>query len=234
MAEDWSAKLAAVKVRANAALGDDMDITAMREVYEGEILEWTDELVEADAGADADAATARTAQEIALVDLWLAFADAECELRQFKAAVKAYESATECDVAKQYVRPWKAWADFCVARNKVSNAQRIYLRALAAVAPGSAEAAAVWESLLELVRAQGQPELTAEALKTAMGFDADGRPLEPPPDGGSSSPSSPPPSVASEGAELPGSDAPGSSRPSEPLVEAGAAQVHRLERSQEE
>ncbi|OQR81783.1 hypothetical protein ACHHYP_16423, partial [Achlya hypogyna] len=68
------------------------------------------------------------ANDTSSIALWLAFAELEMELRQFKQATKVFELA----VAKwpSSIELWKRYISFCLDREKFSNAKKLVLRAL--------------------------------------------------------------------------------------------------------
>lgn len=65
-----------------------------------------------------------------IITTWSYFCDMEIQLRQFKQATKVFESAVSCPVASQKGLLWIKYAEFCTSRNKLSNARKVYVRAI--------------------------------------------------------------------------------------------------------
>ncbi|OQR89818.1 hypothetical protein THRCLA_09565, partial [Thraustotheca clavata] len=88
------------------------------------------------------------------IGLWLAFAELEMELRQFKQATKVFEMA----IAKwpASIELWKRYVSFCLDREKFSNAKKLVMRALDLVA--SSEHESLWSLLTACPATQGDVE----------------------------------------------------------------------------
>ena len=88
-----------------AASGGAIDPTSVREIFQEAIFEWTDELndeeVEALEEAGSSLAAERLAKEKALVALWLAYAEVERRLKQWKQAVKVFSDAAICEICQR-------------------------------------------------------------------------------------------------------------------------------------
>ncbi|KDO20992.1 hypothetical protein SPRG_13886 [Saprolegnia parasitica CBS 223.65] len=92
------------------------------------------------------------AQDTSSIGLWLAFAELEMELRQFKQATKVFELAVTKWPGSFDL--WKRYIGFCLEREKFSNAKKLVLRALDTI-HGEAEQAALWGLLEACTATQG-------------------------------------------------------------------------------
>lgn len=68
-----------------------------------------------------------------IAEAWGLYAQLEIELRQFKQATKVFESAVGCAVTRDSTALWLQYAAFCVDRKKLSNARKVFARAIYAV-----------------------------------------------------------------------------------------------------
>eukprot|EP00618_Florenciella_parvula_P034324 CAMPEP_0119506164 /NCGR_PEP_ID=MMETSP1344-20130328/26485_1 /TAXON_ID=236787 /ORGANISM="Florenciella parvula, Strain CCMP2471" /LENGTH=162 /DNA_ID=CAMNT_0007542683 /DNA_START=169 /DNA_END=654 /DNA_ORIENTATION=- len=154
-----SFSVGAVEATVSAALAVDSGIAGVsnaRQAYESNLFDWVDEITEGGGEGGAREAVA---------DLWLSYAKMETEKRQFKAATKVLESATACPVAAGFPKVWLAYAAFWTARGKASKAEKVYHRALGAVAAPPEARATLFEHYHAFLRGHGQPALTLEELQ---------------------------------------------------------------------
>jgi hypothetical protein len=133
---DWRAVESAATELLN---GKENDPTASRELYATTLAQWVAAVEDAPASQQDDAY-----EQVVL--LWIAYANMEKGLRQFKQAVKVFESAATCSVAGVDSRVWLAYVQFCIERNKKSNAKKVYTRAVDAVKAEEEEL--VWAEFL--------------------------------------------------------------------------------------
>lgn len=124
-----------------------------------------------------------------VVELWQLYATLELELRQFKQATKVFESAVSCPIAGKSKSVWLQYASFCIDRKKHSNARKVFLRGLHAVAvrPQTHAMAllqcgcswllvleqdqdqdALWESFHAFVCKHVDPNVSLKALQTQL------------------------------------------------------------------
>lgn len=137
--------------------------TEARKAYEEAILEWTDTY--ADSFHDASTTQAQGAKR-AIARLWIEYSRLERSLRQWKQAVTVFENAVADDVVSDIADVWVEYANFYdKERQKPAKAQRVYIRALAAVT--AHERPRVWNAFLQSMR-QSAPDLTLEQLKEAV------------------------------------------------------------------
>uniref|UniRef100_A0A7S2WF43 Suppressor of forked domain-containing protein n=1 Tax=Rhizochromulina marina TaxID=1034831 RepID=A0A7S2WF43_9STRA len=103
-----------------------------------------------------------------LRDLWLAYAELEKEKKQWKQAVTVYESAVGSPPTDQVASVWTQYAQFCRNRNKLKNADKIFLRALSTLQSDSGREE-VMQAYLEFRRsALEDTELTLEVLRERL------------------------------------------------------------------
>lgn len=126
-----------------------------RKLWEETLSAWADEysrvLEEASPPLSAEG---RRPYEDGLVDLWLAYAAFERRLRQWKQAVKVFESATTDVIGENAPKLWVEYGRFCRERGKFANAQKVYLRAVE-VLGSKAERDVIWAEFLEALKAKG-------------------------------------------------------------------------------
>jgi len=75
-------------------------------------------------------------------------------LRQWKQAVKVFESATTDVIGEKAPKLWVEYGRFCRERGKFANAQKVYLRAVEVLA-SKAERDVIWAEFLEALKAKG-------------------------------------------------------------------------------
>ena len=165
MAEEFDlaevqAAVTAAMTGASAAAG----LAASRKIYGAVLDDWVKTLE----AADSSSSPQRAEKEAAVVALWLAWADLEKKKKQWKAAAKTYDLATTCPIGSKQAAIWTSYAEWCVERNKLTNATNKYNSALAAVrAPAMLEQ--VLASYLAFKQgAGGEPGLTLEALRAEV------------------------------------------------------------------
>jgi tetratricopeptide (TPR) repeat protein len=81
----------------------------------------------------AEGSSERRRGAVRVADAWGLYAQLEMELRQFKQATKVFESAVSCAVTRDATALWLQYAAFCVDRKKLSNARKVFARAIFAV-----------------------------------------------------------------------------------------------------
>ncbi len=143
-----------------------------RKLWEETLSAWADEYSRLLEEADPPLATpaARQPYENGLVDLWLEYANFERHLRQWKQAVKVFESATTDVIGEKAPRLWVEYGRFCRERGKFANAQKVYLRAVEVLAT-KAERDVIWAEFLEALKAKPGAEgiETVGQLKAMLG-----------------------------------------------------------------
>lgn len=103
-----------------------------------------------------------------IVRLWLSSTQFEISLHQFKKAVDLYEQAISDPVVGKSAIIFQSYADFCTERKKLSNAQKVYVKALTAGLPAS-ENKTLWENFLGLMHTvNGSTDMTLAQLQAAV------------------------------------------------------------------
>jgi hypothetical protein len=134
-------------------------------VFAGEIIDWTDNYSEK-LSQTPETPEAQHALE-SIASLWIKYATMEQNLRQWKKAVQVYEDALNDPVASHSPTIYLAYVDLCKARGKISNAQKIYIKALTGGFPQS-QTDLFWQDFLKTMRESGSPDLTVEQLYAAV------------------------------------------------------------------
>lgn len=126
-----------------------------RKLWEETLSAWADEYSRLlDEASPPLSAESRRPYEEGLVDLWLAYAAFERRLRQWKQAVKVFESATTDVIGEKAPKLWVEYGRFCRERGKFANAQKVYLRAVEVLVSKS-ERDVIWAEFLEALKAKG-------------------------------------------------------------------------------
>lgn len=136
-----------------------------RLVFAEEIFDWTDSYSET-LSQSPDTPEAQHAVE-AIASLWIKYATMEQNLRQWKKAVQVYEDAVNDPVASRSPSVYLAYVDLCKARGKISNAQKIYIKALTGGFSQS-QTDLFWQDFLKTMRENGSPDLTVDQLYAAV------------------------------------------------------------------
>jgi hypothetical protein len=114
------------------------DPTSARALYANTLAAWVAKVE--------DAPQSEAGAEDQVVSLWMANVNMEKTLRQFKQAVKVFESAVTCSVAGFSSRIWLEYVQFCIERNKKSNTKKVFTRAVDSVK--DEELGPVWDKFL--------------------------------------------------------------------------------------
>lgn len=136
-----------------------------RLLYLEEIMDWSDYYTEN--------STTQSANELkrthdAIVSLWLQFTAFEISLHQFKKAVEIFDKAINDPIANKSMRIFQTYANYCIDRNKPSNAQKIYIKALCA-GFSDTENSLLWKEFLDLMhKVNKSNDLTIEQLYAAV------------------------------------------------------------------
>lgn len=102
-----------------------------------------------------------------IVNLWIQFSVFEIQLHQFKKAVEVFEKAINDPIGSKSLKIFQVYADFCVDRNKLANAQKVFMKGLCAGLSDS-DNAALWSSFLKLMHTINKSDLlTLEQLYEA-------------------------------------------------------------------
>jgi len=163
----------AVKAQVDTILAS-QGVEDARKHFEETLSSWADEYSRILEEASQPLSVAdRQPYEESLVDLWLAYAAFERRLRQWKQAVKVFESATTDVIGEKTSRLWVEYGRFCRERGKFANAQKVYLRAVE-VLDTKAERDMIWSEFLEALKAKGGPGTdgieTVAQLKAMLGI----------------------------------------------------------------
>jgi tetratricopeptide (TPR) repeat protein len=130
-------ELAAVRARVAAEAAEDPE--AARLLYTEEIFAWTDAFSEEEPGGEQGEGEGeggqRRARLQAIGRLWTRYAAMEQQLKQWKKAVQVFEDALQDEVANRCLELYLAYVSFYRARGKISSAQKVLVRALAAAGP---------------------------------------------------------------------------------------------------
>eukprot|EP00624_Nannochloropsis_granulata_P006631 evm.model.NODE_499_length_36058_cov_18.539797.6 len=141
-----------------------------RKLWEETLSAWADEYSRVlDEASPPLSAASRRPYEEGLVDLWLAYAAFERRLRQWKQAVKVFESATTDVIGEKAPKLWVEYGRFCRERGKFANAQKVYLRAVEVLVSKS-ERDVIWAEFLEALKAKGGG--AAEGIETVAQLKA--------------------------------------------------------------
>ena len=126
-----------------------------RKLWEETLSAWADEYSRVlEEASPPLSAAGRRPYEDRLVDLWLAYGAFERRLRQWKQAVRVFESATTDVIGEKAPKLWVEYGRFCRERGKFANAQKVYLRAVEVLA-SKAERDVIWAEFLEALKAKG-------------------------------------------------------------------------------
>lgn len=69
---------------------------------------------------------------VAITNLWIQFSNFEISLHQFKKAVEVFEKAIIDPICCKSLKIYQAYAQFCIDRKKLANAQNVYIKGLCA------------------------------------------------------------------------------------------------------
>jgi hypothetical protein len=119
----------------------------------------------------------------AVIALWIQYSNFEISLKQFKKAVEVFDKAIIDPLGSKSVLVFQAYAKFCVDRNKLANAQNVYIKGLCA-GLSDTDNATLWENFLDLMHTVNKSKkLTAKLLYDAVKKQAgvDSAALAPPP-----------------------------------------------------
>ena len=109
-----------------------------------------------------------------IVNLWVAFATMEINLRQFKRAVQIYDDALNDPIVNRSAEIYLHYVEYCKTRSKLSNAQKVFIRGLSA-GLSQGEADKIWTNFLPFIQSQGSQDLTLpdlyEAVRKEAGID---------------------------------------------------------------
>lgn len=144
--------VAKVVALAEAAMRSSGDAAAGRAVLDGSLLEWEDVARESPVQG----------LEAKVVELYVAYAHLERNLRQFKQAAKVYDTASESAVASSSAEFWLDYAGFAVDRKKYETAKELYIKALRLLP----EDEALWEGFASLARDHlGEPAASTTSVR---------------------------------------------------------------------
>eukprot|EP01038_Epipyxis_sp_PR26KG_P007542 gene7542-10277_t len=149
-----------------------------RMLYAEEIMDWTDYFTENFPSSFSDnsfGTETLTNMDIesskifdAIIDLWLSYTSFEISLHQFKKAVQVYDDALNDRIAQKSVKIYISYADFCVERKKLSNAQKVYIRGLCA-GLDSIQSNILWDKFLKIThKINNSTDLTLNQLYNAV------------------------------------------------------------------
>jgi hypothetical protein len=136
-----------VKEKADAALL--IDVEDAREIYAGEIMDWTDYYTETYNTDTISEDSLNCLKSIA--NLWIASCNMEISLKQFKKTEQLFKNALEDNIVMKSFDIYKAYADFCKSRNKNATAQNVYIKGLCANLIEK-ESDELWIALLSMLR----------------------------------------------------------------------------------
>lgn len=103
-----------------------------------------------------------------IIDLWIAFSAFEFSLKQYKKALQVYEDALNDTIVNSTSKIYISYAKYCVDRNKLATAQKIYIRALCNKL-SRADNDILWDKFLELAHQVNKSEdLTLTDLYEAV------------------------------------------------------------------
>ncbi len=104
----------------------------------------------------------------AITSLWLQYAQFEIALHQYKKAVDVFDQATNDPIVTKSGKIYLAYANFCVERKKLSNAQKVYLKGLSA-GLSDEDNVLMWDNFLLLMhKINKSQELTMAQLFAAV------------------------------------------------------------------
>lgn len=134
-------------------------------IFAEEIFDWTDNYTE-NLLPNPNTPEAKQALE-SIVSLWIQYATSEQNFRQWKKAVQVYDDALSDPVASRSISIYIAYAESCKLRGKISNAQKVYIKALTAGFPEN-ETDVIWRDFLKTMKENGSTELTVDQLYAAV------------------------------------------------------------------
>lgn len=103
-----------------------------------------------------------------IINLWIEFTLFEISLNQFKKAVEIYEKALNDPIASTSVLIYKSYINFCIDRNKLSNAQKILIKSLCSGFDDVSNQS-LWDIFLNLMhKVNKSNDLTIEKLYNAV------------------------------------------------------------------
>jgi len=146
------------------------DFEAAQMIYQSALLEWQDDVREM---ADNCDSMQMEQMSHAIASLWLAYANFNRQVKQFKSCQEAYEGAVNDEVVKSMGRIWLDYARYFEERNRYAAAQKVYLRALTGgvgnrgVVTDETDREILWEEFLRMMQERWEnPSLTMEKLMT--------------------------------------------------------------------
>lgn len=162
--------VANVKARAEKALKDSGNPSESRQIFQEELMDWTDHYTE-NFSTEIETSDAEEARKN-IANLWIAYCSMERTLKQWKRAVQVYEDALKEEVSNKCIDIYVSYADYCKERGKKSNAQKIYIRGLCAGLT-NADTDKLWLYFLKFMHAENNSTtLTVselfEAAKTQL------------------------------------------------------------------
>eukprot|EP00981_Chlorochromonas_danica_P006932 scaffold1507_cov158-Ochromonas_danica.AAC.1 len=129
---------------------DPSSVEECRNVFLEQIFDWSDYYNES-CSSDPEGVDSQAMAQ-SLVELWLAYADFEANLRQYKKAVDVYEKAMGDPIVGRVGRLYQAYADYCLARGRPGAAQKAYLSGLSTRDMPRKDSDTLWMMLLGLVQ----------------------------------------------------------------------------------
>lgn len=131
-----------------------------RTLLKGKIFEWSDDYSEN--LMESESVDKHTAFD-AIVKLWLEWANYEVSKLQYKQATEVYESALEDPIVKQSYTIYKSNAQFCISRNKLAAAQKVYIKGLCNELQQD-DVDKIWIDLVDFLRSKGK-DATSTSLE---------------------------------------------------------------------
>lgn len=103
-----------------------------------------------------------------ITSLWIQFSSFEISLHQFKKAVEVFEKAIVDPICCKALRIYQAYAQFCIDRKKLANAQNAYIKGLCA-GLSDTDNSILWSEFLSLMHSVNKSaELTLSELYDAV------------------------------------------------------------------
>jgi hypothetical protein len=120
-----------------------------RNVFLEQIFDWSDYYNE----YFADSSSLFEALKLiaSLTELWLAYADFEVSLRQYKKATEVFEKAMGDPIVGKVGRIYLAFAEYCIGRSRPATAQKAYIAGLTAGIESRKDNDQLWRELLKLL-----------------------------------------------------------------------------------